>query len=670
MSKKLVTSYTFDASAKTIVSADFTSLEKIQLITNVTDNIIIYNFASSAKGGTLSGTTLTLTYDTTLMDDADKLQIFVDEASLIPGTGATNLGKAEDAAHTSGDTGVMALAVRGDSEASLAGSNGDYSPLITDSTGKLRTSASGTVAHDATDAGNPLKIGGKALSSAPADVSASGDRVDAYFDMKGRLKVDASDVAVPVTDNGGSLTVDASSLPLPTGASTAAKQPALGTAGTASSDVITVQGIASMTALKVDGSATTQPVSGSVTANAGTDLNTSALALESGGNLATVASAVKAEDVASADGDKGIPAMAVRKATPANTSGTDGDYENLQMSAGRLWVSSTVDAALPAGTNNIGDVDVVSSALPTGAATAALQTQPGVDIGDVTVNNASGAAAVNIQDGGNSITIDGSVTASGDKTNNSAAPSTDNVGVLPALVNASSPSFTEGNQALLSINTTGNLRTTVNQIAGVAISAGNGTSGTGVQRVTIASDSTGNIATIGTSVTPGTGAANLGKAEDGAHTTGDTGVFALSVRNDTPNATLAANNDYQQVSTDMVGGVRTALYETDFAVLGTSHVKKYYTNTGAVTDGIVWSPAAGKRWYVTDIFINISAAATVTLEDDLAAGDSVVWKAELAANSGWSHSFATPLFSGEDAADLMITTSAGNVYVMCTGYEI
>lgn len=42
---------------------------------------------------------------------------------------------------------------------------------------------------------------------------------------------------------------------------TAAKQPALGTAGTASADVITVQGIASMTALVVDGSAVTQPVS-------------------------------------------------------------------------------------------------------------------------------------------------------------------------------------------------------------------------------------------------------------------------------------------------------------------------------------------------------------------------------------------------------------------------
>lgn len=68
----------------------------------------------------------------------------------------------------------------------------------------------------------------------------------------------------------------------------------------------------------------------------------------------------KAEDVASADADVGVPAMAVRKATPANTSGLDGDYEFLQMSAGRLWASTTIDAALPAGDNNIGNVDVVT----------------------------------------------------------------------------------------------------------------------------------------------------------------------------------------------------------------------------------------------------------------------------------------------------------------------
>jgi len=60
---------------------------------------------------------------------------------------------------------------------------------------------------------------------------------------------------------------------LPTGAATAAKQPALGTAGSASSDVITVQGIASMTALKVDGSGVTQPVSGTVSITANSAVN-------------------------------------------------------------------------------------------------------------------------------------------------------------------------------------------------------------------------------------------------------------------------------------------------------------------------------------------------------------------------------------------------------------
>ena len=49
---------------------------------------------------------------------------------------------------------------------------------------------------------------------------------------------------------------------LPTGAATSAKQPALGTAGSASADVITIQGVASMTAVAV---------SGTVTANQGSN---------------------------------------------------------------------------------------------------------------------------------------------------------------------------------------------------------------------------------------------------------------------------------------------------------------------------------------------------------------------------------------------------------------
>lgn len=59
---------------------------------------------------------------------------------------------------------------------------------------------------------------------------------------------------------------------------------------------------------------------------------------------------------------------------------------------------------------NTGAVVVSSSALPSGAATAAAQLPDGHN---VTIDNASGGAAVNIQDGGNSITVDGTVAVSG-----------------------------------------------------------------------------------------------------------------------------------------------------------------------------------------------------------------------------------------------------------------
>lgn len=46
------------------------------------------------------------------------------------------------------------------------------------------------------------------------------------------------------------------------------------------------------------------------------------------------------EDASSGDGDRGIKIFCVRKATPVNTSGSDGDYEFPQMSVGRLWTNT------------------------------------------------------------------------------------------------------------------------------------------------------------------------------------------------------------------------------------------------------------------------------------------------------------------------------------------
>jgi hypothetical protein len=62
----------------------------------------------------------------------------VDVTSVTPGVGAANLGKAEDAAHASGDVGVMVLVVRKDAAGALAGTDGDYAPLQVDASGNLR----------------------------------------------------------------------------------------------------------------------------------------------------------------------------------------------------------------------------------------------------------------------------------------------------------------------------------------------------------------------------------------------------------------------------------------------------------------------------------------------------------------------------------------------------
>lgn len=93
----------------------------------------------------------------------------VDVTSVTPGTAASSLGKAEDAAHTSGDVGVMAMSVRQDTAAALSGTDGDYQPLITDGSGRLHVNVGNTVtvgSHAVTNAGTfAVQVDGAALTS-------------------------------------------------------------------------------------------------------------------------------------------------------------------------------------------------------------------------------------------------------------------------------------------------------------------------------------------------------------------------------------------------------------------------------------------------------------------------------------------------------------------------
>lgn len=104
------------------------------------------------------------------------------------------LAKAEDAVHTSGDLGIMALGVRKDTAVAL-GADGDYHPPLFDASGKLWVNATvsagstaGDVAHDAADSGNPVKMGARARSSEIAAV-ANNDRSDLLTDLVGKLIV-------------------------------------------------------------------------------------------------------------------------------------------------------------------------------------------------------------------------------------------------------------------------------------------------------------------------------------------------------------------------------------------------------------------------------------------------------------------------------------------------
>ena len=78
--------YSFNASANSVTIINHTenfTKEHLLLITNTTDNQILYNFGCVGFGGVINSTSkvITLEYDTAAMSDSDTLQIvlYVDE---------------------------------------------------------------------------------------------------------------------------------------------------------------------------------------------------------------------------------------------------------------------------------------------------------------------------------------------------------------------------------------------------------------------------------------------------------------------------------------------------------------------------------------------------------------------------------------------------------------
>ena len=109
--KKLITTYTFDASARTVELSDYGSdfdIKGLLLIVNVTDNIAIYNFAVDGLGHTgVADDVITLEHDTTSMADSDKLLVYYDDPA---GTQLVDLGTNNDIKIASGQVASGAFA--------------------------------------------------------------------------------------------------------------------------------------------------------------------------------------------------------------------------------------------------------------------------------------------------------------------------------------------------------------------------------------------------------------------------------------------------------------------------------------------------------------------------------------------------------------------------------
>jgi hypothetical protein len=162
-----ITAYTFDASAGTIkfTGVNPIILEGVLLIVNVTDDIIIYSPFNPLRGGSVTTDTLTLIYDTSLMDDADKLLIYYDEPVQ---TISTN---------------VTATLATGTAEIGNVKNSGTFATQSTDS---VNTTSGLTikVAYTASQTGTTVltPTGGKKVCITDITISASGTGTIKLFD--------------------------------------------------------------------------------------------------------------------------------------------------------------------------------------------------------------------------------------------------------------------------------------------------------------------------------------------------------------------------------------------------------------------------------------------------------------------------------------------------------
>ncbi len=267
------------------------------------------------------------------------------------------------------------------------------------------------------------------------------------------VKVTLDSEVVSVDDNGGSLTIDHSALntihyeDYDTGAgndSTAA----VGIVAPGSGGPVPITGD-NANGLDVDVTRVggTVTVSGTVTANAGTNLDTSGLALETGGNLADAKTAVETlrdttlADVPNVLGTTG--AAGPSKALSIAGTRSTGELDEIRTdSDGHLQIDVINTVAVSASEltdieTNTDSLAVTGGGVQAGALRVTIASDSSgvisVDDNGSTLSVDDGGGNISVDDGGGSLTIDGTVTANLGATDNAVLDSIDTaVNTLPS----------------------------------------------------------------------------------------------------------------------------------------------------------------------------------------------------------------------------------------------
>ena len=262
---------------------------------------------------------------------------------------------AEDAAHTTSDTGNFVLGVRNDTLAALGGTDGDYVPFQMNASGALYVEVATGGGEDAvyvddadwSDGSSKHMLVGGLYQSSPQSIT-DGDVGPLQVNANGNLIVDLSATDNAVLD---AMVVDLDAIEtLLTAANVdhAANEALLITidadTNAIKGHVDGIETLITSTNSKID---TFDAVLDNIlTKNTEIDAVLDTIKVDTEeieGAVETIETAIKAEDASHSDGDTGIMALVVRNDVLEALAGTDGDYSALQVNkTGALNVTETV----------------------------------------------------------------------------------------------------------------------------------------------------------------------------------------------------------------------------------------------------------------------------------------------------------------------------------------